>query len=210
MGNTTLLDILCSLTTFGLLLLAVLRLNGAATENNYAYSQNYLLQRNMVVITTLLEDDLKHVGSGIYDADGGIQYADTNDLRYTVCLNPRSTTKNTVEWKLEATAPPNTQNPNIRYISRTVDGVTSMMNLGVTRFVFKYWSILNPDSAMVTPINSANNPNPCGNIGPVSVMLTLESSYKMNQSYMNDTSQYAMVWRQLRSISRNNSLQFPQ
>lgn len=164
MGYTTLLDMIGSITTFGLLLLTVLRLNGAASENNYAYNENYLLQRNMVVLTTMLEDDLKHVGAGVYDPDGGVQYADTNDLKYRVKLNPRSSTINVVEWKFETTAPPSSQNPAIRYISRTVDGVTQMMNVGATRFVFKYWSIFNPDSAMTTPINSATNPNPCGNI----------------------------------------------
>ena len=55
MGTSVMLDILGSLSTFGLLMLAVLRLNAAAGENSYAYNQNYILQRNMVVLTVMLE-----------------------------------------------------------------------------------------------------------------------------------------------------------
>ena len=86
-----------------------------------------------------------------------------------------------------------------------------MMNLGVTLFNFQYWNVADPTTQLSTPINSTTVPNPCGNIGPVSVTIRLESAYKMKLQYTDDTtSQYQMVWRQLRSISRNNSVQFPQ
>jgi hypothetical protein len=210
MGTTTLLDIIGSVSTFGLLLLATLRLNASASENNYAYNQNYLLQRNMVVLTVLLEDDLKHVGAGVNDVNGGVQYADTNELRFRSFLpGNTTTTPNTVAWKYETTKPPNTPNPNIRYLSRTLDGVKTMMNLGVTEFTFHFWNVANPNTPVATPVSALTSPNPCGNIGPVSVSIRLESFYKMKQQYTNDTSQYDMVWRQIRSISRNNSVQFP-
>ena len=124
MGSTTLLDIVSSTVTFGLLLLATLRLNASASEGNYAFNQNYLLQRNMVVLTVLLEDDLRHVGAGVYDDYGGVQYADTSDLKFRAYLPGNNTSiPNVVEWKLEPTAPPNTPNTSVRYLSRTVDGV---------------------------------------------------------------------------------------
>jgi hypothetical protein len=205
MGSTVMLDILGSLTTFGLLLLAVLRLNGASSENSYAYNQNYLLQRNMVVLTVMLEDDLKHVGAGIYDSDGGIQYADTADLIFRTIL-PNTTYISTIEWKLGALVG-TTVNPNIRYLSRIVNGAENKMNLGVTQFAFQYWSVYDPNTRLTTPISTTANGT--GNIGPVSISIRLESPYKMKQLYMNDTSQYDMVWRQIRSVSRNNSIQFP-
>jgi hypothetical protein len=209
MGTSTWLDIIGSITTFGLLLLLTLRLNASASENNYAYSQNYLLQRNMIVLTVMLEDDLKHVGAQVYDDYGGVLLADTSDLRFRAIM-PGSSIVNTVEWKLESTSPPSTPNTRIRNISRTIDGVTKTMNLGVTQFKFQYWSVYNDTLLLATPMNSASFPNPCGNIGPVSVSIRIESPYKMKQQYMMDTSQYDMVWRQIRSISRNNSIQFPQ
>jgi hypothetical protein len=221
MGTSTILDILGSLTTFGLLLIATLELNANASESNYAYTQSYLLQRNMVVLTTMLEDDLKHVGSGVSLIDptityGGIQKADTDDLIFLTVL-PGSSVINTVEWKFEPkVAGPYTDpqmNTNIHYLDRNVDGVTHQMNLGVTRFLINYWNVYDPTAPVVTPITNLSTPN-SGNIGPVSVLIRLESAFKMKQEYTSDTvrgsSQYEMVWRQIRSVSRNNSVQFPQ
>jgi hypothetical protein len=212
MGITYLLDIIGSTLTFGLLVLATLRMNANASENNYAFNQSYLLQRNMVVLTVLMEDDLRHVGSGVYDADGGVELADTSDLRFRTFL-PGNTSgvANRIEWRLETTGPPGITNPNIRYISRTVDGVQKLINLGVTRFNMQYWNVTDPTVLLTTPMVNTTIPNPCGNIGPISVTIQLESAYKMKLNYTSDTtSQYEMVWRQLRSISRNNSVQFPQ
>jgi hypothetical protein len=216
MGSTTLLDIIGSMTTFGLLLLAVLRLNASASENSYAYNQNYLLQRNMVVLTVMLEDDLKHVGMGVYalgDEYGGVLYADTSSLKFRAIMVPGSNKIDTVEWKAEAPPIAGTPNSRIFYVDRILNGKTQRMNLGATRFKFQYWNITDPTPpSLSTPITGTD----CGNIGPVSVEIRLESPYKITEqytrtsSYMADTSQYDMVWRQLRSISRNNSIQFPQ
>jgi hypothetical protein len=210
MGHSTLIDIIGSATTFGLLLLAALRLNASTSESNYAYNQSYLLQRNMVVLTVMLEDDLKHVGAGVLEAGGGVQHADVSDLSFKAALTPGSTPV-LVEWKLESTAPPYSQNPNIRYLSRSINGVKQNLNLGVTKFEIHYWRVDNPNIEISPPINFAPNPNPCGNIGPISVGIRLESYFRLKREYMewNDTSSYVMVWRQIRSISRNNSIQFP-
>jgi hypothetical protein len=45
-----------------------------------------------------------------------------------------------------------------------------------------------------------------GNIGPIEVAIRLESSFRMEQEYMDDTTQYEMLWRQIRTISRNQQL----
>ena len=207
MGTSVMLDIIGSLSTFGLLLLTVLRLNAAAGESTYAYNQNYLLQRNMVVLTVMLESDLKRVGTETYDQYGGIQFADTTDLLFRGVLQ-NDTAISTVEWKL---GPYNgtTPNPNIRFLSRIKNGVESRMNLGVTQFKFAYWSIIDANTKLTTPIIGGAANGGGGNIGPVSVYIRLESPYKMKQQYMSDTSQYDMVWRQIRSVSRNNSIQYP-
>jgi hypothetical protein len=215
MGSSTILDIISSTMTFGLLMLAILRINNSNSESNYAYNQNYLLQRNMVVLTAMLEDDLKHVGAGVYDDAGGVQYADVNDLRFRTMLNRGQTIPNNIEWKYESDTtgiPKGITNPRIHYLDRIVDGVTQRMNLGVTSFAITYWSIMDPDSAMTTPIVATTPPaaNPCGNIGPVSVSVRLESPFKATYLNPTDSVQYYMLWRQIRSISRNNSIQFPQ
>ncbi len=115
-----------------------------------------------------------------------------------------------MEWKLEPTGPTGVQNTNIRYLSRTVDGVKNMMNLGVTVFSLQYYSVYIANTRITPlPITFTSTPN-TGNIGPVSVTLRLESPYRGPAEYLakTDTSAYQMVWRQIRSVSRNNSVQF--
>lgn len=159
MGSSTYLDIIGSMMIFGLLFASMLQLNANASQGNYAYNQNYILQRNMVVLTVLLETDLKHVGDGVFNQNGGIMKADTTDLIFKSVLVPGSGVVNKVEWKLEPagsgtvySAPNNTR---ILYIDRIVDGVTQRMNLGVTKFLLSYWSVYHPDSGITnTPIDT--------------------------------------------------------
>ena len=210
MGHSTLIDIIGSITTFGFLLLIVLKLNAGTNESNSGYYANYLLQSNMVALTTMLEDDLKHVGAGVYDKDGGIQHADWDSLRFREVF-PGNTTASTVEWKFEASAPPDLQNSRIHYLSRSVDGVKTMMNLGVTQFTIQYWRVDVHNTPMQPPI-SLDADTTTGNIGPISVTIRLESPFRPPSEYLaaSDTSEYQMVWREVRSVSRNNAIQFPQ
>ena len=62
MGSSTWLDIIGSMTTFGLLLLIALRLNAGSNENTSAYYANYMLQTNMLTLTVMLETDLRDIG----------------------------------------------------------------------------------------------------------------------------------------------------
>jgi len=214
MGTTTLLDIVGSTMTFGLLLLIVLRLNTSASESNFGYNSNYLLQRNMVALTVMLEDDLKHVGAGVYDIYGGIQLADTSHLIFREKFAGQAL-PSTVEWQMQTTGPTNVQNKRIRYLDRnvTTNGVTttSRMNLGVTQFALQYWRVDVANTLIPIPSGGFSSPT-TGNIGPISVTIQLESPYRPPAEYLSkkDTSEYLMVWRQIRSVSRNNQIQFPQ
>jgi hypothetical protein len=217
MGNSYILDIIGSFSTFGLLMLAALRLNTGASENSFAYNQNYLLQRNMVVLTVMLEQDINHVGVQSGDPYGGIAYADSNDFQFYGDVT-NDGIPDSVEWRVgKPSELPETQNIRDCYVYRRVNGVTTKMNLGVTQFKFRYWKIIDPtDSVVPLPIvhptaatYSATGVS-TGNIGPIDVSIMLESPYRLKQEYTqsNDTSDYQMVWRQLRSVSRNTSIQF--
>jgi hypothetical protein len=202
MGNTTILDILGSTITFGLLFIMALKLNASTSESSFAYNSNFLLQRNMVVLTVMIEEDLRHVGVGAAGTSGGILIADTTQFRFRADLPPTDGVVNIVEYKLGALVP-NSPNPKLRYLSRIIDGTETKMNLGVTEFKFRYWNIADPTWLEATPVPAAR----FGSIGPVEVSIKLESPYKMKQDYMQDTSQFEMLWRQIRSISRNNTVQ---
>jgi len=208
MGSTSLLDIIGSIITFGLLLLTALRLNASASEHSMNYQANYILQRNMVVLTTMLEQDLRHVGAGTNATVTGlipVITADSEDFCFLGDL-----TNNGIIERVEYLVGPtsellDTPNPIDRYLTRIENATTTKMNLGVTKLKFSYYSIFDPTQKLPFPITGGN----LGNIGPIEVQIELQSPYIMKQEYANDTSQYKMLWKQMRMISRNSTLQTP-
>jgi len=200
MGNTVFLDIIGSFITFGLLLLATFRLNAGAAESSSAYYANYMLQTNMLTLTLMLETDLRDIGKNYTRTVANptpIRTATFNEFSFYVGPN-------LIDWQVGYPAElSSTQNPNDRYVRRNVNGTEFKMNLGVTNMTFKYWNITSPTDSMTTPVAQTNY----SLIGPVDVSIQLESPFKRAQQYMNDTSQYEMYWRQIRSVARSTLVQ---
>jgi hypothetical protein len=208
MGSTTWLDILGSMTTFGLLLLTALRLNASASEYSTNYQANYILQRNMVVLTTMLEQDLRHVGANTNATVSlvpPIITADTGDFCFMGDLTNNGGVDQ-VEYKVGLPSElPETPNLNDCYLTRTENGNSVKMNLGVTKFKLKYYNISDPTLPLNTPVTGTA----LGNIGPIEIQIELQSPFIFKQEYANDTSQYQMLWKQMRMVSRNSILQTP-
>jgi hypothetical protein len=208
MGNTTWLDIIGSMTTFGLLLLTALRLNASASEHSTNYQANYILQRNMVVLTTMLEQDLRHVGANTNATVTRVSPIITADSE-RFCFSGDLTNDgiiDQVEYFIGLTSElPETPNPNDRYITRIENGASVRMNLGVTKLKFKYYNISDPTAQLPFPITGTT----LGNIGPIEIQIELGSPFILKQQYAMDTSQYQMLWKQMRMISRNSTLQTP-
>jgi hypothetical protein len=204
MGSTTILDILGSTVTFGLLLVIALRLNASARESTDAYYGSYMLQTNMLTLTVMLEDDLKHIGSWytptvLHPTPLRVVAADEFSFMRGADL---------IDWKVgNPSEIPETPNPNDRYVYRSVNGVPTKMNFGVTTMTFTYWYIIDPTIQAPGPYPLAETS--FGNIGPVDVSIVLESPYKRAQQYMMDSTEYEMYWRQIRSVARTTLVQMP-
>jgi hypothetical protein len=206
MGSTTILDIIGSTVTFGILLIIALRLNASAGESTSAYYASYMLQTNMLTLTTLLEDDLKHVGAWyapIITDPTAIRVAAANEFSFI-----RDSDGKLIDWRVgDSTEVNSPTNPHLRYVYRNVNGVQNRFNLGVTKMTFTYWYIVDPTVVVPggLPIAKAS----FGNIGPIDISIVLESPYKRTQQYMMDTSEYEMYWRQIRSVARTTLVQMP-
>ena len=200
MGSSTWLDIIGSMTTFGLLLLMALRLNASSNESSSAYNANYMLQTNMLNLTVMLETDLRDIGKGYIRTipdPTPLKIAATNQFSFMIGTDR-------IDWIVgDPSEIPETPNPNDRYVYRNVNGVIHKINLGVTKMTFKYWNISSPTDSLTSPVAQTN----LTLIGPVDVSIQLESQYKMTQQYMMDTSQYEMYWRQIRSVARSTLFQ---
>lgn len=207
MGHTTLLDIIGSMVVGGILFIMAFRLNASASESSSAYLANYLLQRNMMGLTVMIEDDLKRVGLNNGNQNGGILTATSNRFRFQTDLQNVGAT-DVVEYFTGPTSElSSTQNPRDFYLYRRVNDDTVRMNFGLTKFEFQYYNIADPTLALLFPITAF------GNIGPIDITIKLESPFAVykesaiQQDYMNDTTQYEMFWRQIRTVSRNTRLQ---
>ena len=200
MGSSIWLDIIGSMTTFGLLLLMALRLNASSNESTSAYNANYMLQTSMLNLTVMLETDLRNIGKNYTRTNADptpLRIAASNEISFMIGPN-------LIDWKVgDPSEIPETPNPNDRYVYRNVNGVTNRINLGVTKMTFKYWNVASSTDSLTTPVAQTN----LTLIGPVDVSIQLESPYKMTQQYMMDTTQYEMYWRQIRSVARSTLFQ---
>ncbi len=62
MGFSTILDVLGATIIGGLLLLVLLRVNANATENKIINGSDKILQRDLVELALIVEDDLRKMG----------------------------------------------------------------------------------------------------------------------------------------------------
>jgi type II secretory pathway component PulJ len=203
MGSSTILDILGSFIVFGLLFIMALRLNASATENNSAYYANYILQRNLIILVTLLEDDFKRIGyckvsTNLPNPADAIVYCDSNKFAFLTDIQNNGGLDR-IEYSLGPTSElTETPNPRDRFLYRKVNsGTADRWNLGITQFKFQYYNYLED---VMTYAQAAVAPS---NVGLVDLSVQLESPSPMQQEYMQDTTQYQIFWRQIRLSSKN-------
>jgi hypothetical protein len=211
MGHSSLLDILGSFFTGGLLLLIALRLNLSTSETRQTYGYNYRNQSNLTTIVMMLEDDFSRIAYcknpanvQVSPANKAILIADSNCFRYLTDLNDDET----VEWVQYSIGltPDETEtiNPNDYYLVKTFSPATGLpqqnWNLGVCQFKFQYFRA-GTEVPMSFPITMF--PDSLLAVGMISLDVRLESPEKPKQEFLGDTSQYQVFWRQVRVTSKN-------
>ena len=205
MGFSTLLDILGSTIIGGLLLMTLLRMNENATENNYLYNGEKIVQQNIVDVVKLIEYDFRKIGycadwEQIPDEAKAIIYADSNKIQYLTDIittsKPYGDAKvDTLTYYLgPASELTITPNPNDRYLYRVVNKETPKgSNLGVTQFKLTYYDA-NGDTIKIMPAK------PPFGISSIQVDVAVENP----SAYGNDYSAAKrVIWRQIRLAARN-------
>jgi len=187
----------------------VLRLSAEAEEAAIMHLSNFLLQRNMVVVSAIIENDLKNMGfnnirqEGYNKATGSsfILFADSNGISFKTDLTPDDGPNEDIITYKEGDLVQYTENPRDRYLERIVNGKRELLNVGLTELRFAYYDVSEPTKKLNFPITSP------GNIGPIEVSIKLETPDRMHPEYSVDTSQYEMYWRQFRIMARRLLLQ---
>jgi hypothetical protein len=215
MGHSSLLDIIGSFATGGLIILIILRLNMSASETRQTYGYNYRNQTNLTTLMMLMEDDFTRIGYSarpndpqVTPATLAILAADSNLFQYRTDINSDSIC-DVIEYSISSTPDISfTENPNDRYLTKKTwmngGGTPDIQHwsLGVTRFNFTYFKS-GTETLMPFPINSGIPGNTPQNIGLIQLDVKLESPEKPKQEFLGDTSQYQVFWRQVRVTSKN-------
>jgi len=201
-GSSTILDIIGSFVTFGVLFLMALRLNASTSESSSAYYENYLLQSNLTTIVTILEDDFSKIGycadpSKINPASLAMRYADTSRIRFWTDIDNNGTVDSIEYYIGPLSELSDTPNPRDRYLYRKINNQDPYrIYVGLTQFRFQY---RRPDDEQIIPFPITNPQT----IGLIELSIALESASPRKQEYMQDSSQYQIFWKQIRLTSKN-------
>jgi hypothetical protein len=209
MGFSTLIDIIGSVVIGGFLLLTLLRMNETATSNNYNYSGERIVQKNLVEVVQLIEYDFRKIGysnnsdeSKFPDQAKSIIQADSTSITFLTDIVASQGTYgdgiiDTVRYYLGPLIA-STPNPNDKILYRVVNHEqASGSNLGVTQFKITYFDDYD------TKLGTFSNPMPSQ---PPFRIKTLEIDVAVENpaAYGKDYSfEKKAIWRQIRLAARN-------
>lgn len=194
MGFQVLIDILGSAIIGGILLLTLLDMKAANTENTYRYSGNQILQSNLISLTEMLDNDFKQIGFGRDSSwSNRLVIASKNRLRFFTDYDANGV-KDYIEYNFSG-ADNTTPNPNDLVLSRIVNGVTTNYSFGVVNFDFIYRNI---SGGTVTNTTTQNDRN---SINSIQIDVKMQSTYIFKRSDVSDPvyeyNKETEAWRRL-------------
>ncbi len=210
MGASTLLDILGSTIVGGLLLLILLRLNGANAQNTYTNSSELIVQQNLTAVVELLEYDFRKIGycadfGAIADPSKAIIYADDSRIEFQTDVAQSKANPfgdgviDTVKYFLgNSPELKTTPNPRDTMLYRVVNHETPKgANMGITLFRLRYYNYLG--ARLTTPIPT----DKLGQIKTIRIDIQIED-VNGYQDVQGDGTQFSSIfWRQIRLVARN-------
>jgi type II secretory pathway component PulJ len=206
MGSQTVLDLIGSSLIFGLLLLMVIRVNGASGESLQSYRADLLVQQNLVMLVGLLEYDFRKIGycknpNKLPDPTKYIRYADSIKIRFYTDVDNDGNVDSLSYYvgpTSEATYSPN---PNDRLFYRVVNNNTPRgVNFGITVFDLQYYDALK--NKLTFPITQP------ALIQTMQITIQIENlaatTLLMNRGTLDLRNQYQTAyWRQVRLVAKN-------
>ena len=213
MGAQVLLDIVGSVIIGGILLLTLQRFNTANVANNYQYSGEMVVQKNLVEVVKQIEYDFRKIG---YNSDythpivrsTAIIKADTSTIWFLTDLTTSTTNYgdgviDTIKYSLGSTSElTSTPNPYDRYLYRQVNNsARKTANLGVTQFKLTYYDA---NDNVMTSLPSTMPALGYG-IMTIKIDVAVENPAAFHDIYGNADYSYQnrALWRQIRLALRN-------
>jgi len=203
MGYATILDIVGSIITGGLLLLILARTNASAIQNTYNNNSDLITQQNLSTIVLLLENDFRKIGymgdyikAGQLDPTKAIIYADTSSIKFLGDIDNNGVMDTVYYYEGPTSELSGTPNPNDRMLYRSISSTNPANNLftksgsmGITQFYLTYFDDFG--NQLSTPVSAP------GSIYEIQITLQVQNTEAYNGQYVTS------YWRQIRLATRN-------
>src|SRR6516162_782763 len=136
---TSVINFIGSAILASLIFASIFGLTHNLNQSNYEKNFELTTQTNAVFLARLMEYDFVKIGFHYPRPAVAIIAADSQSITFKADLLD-SGTVNTVSYAIGPVSDlANTKNPRDRYLYRTLDGVTTSANLGLTRLQFIYY-----------------------------------------------------------------------
>jgi len=194
MGFSTILDILGSVIISGMLLVILMRLSDANTENVFNNGAELSLQQNLAVSAMVLEADFRRIGYcqnyNLIPHTNAIIAASDSSISFLTDVNDVGKI-DTLHYYLGPTSELlSTANPRDRYLYRVVNNEPPKgINLGITQFHLVYFDQLG--DTLHPPITEPSL------IAAMEINIAVENVEGYDQQYS------TAFWRQIRLAAKN-------
>jgi len=173
----------------GLLMIAIVSLNVRMGQNSADITMHSMNQSHISDISEIIKFDFPKIG---YDSDAPIdnpiQVAEKHEIQFLSNLYNTGGSIQTVTWTLGDDALSGSDNSKLRTLTRTIDGDSQNINLGVSRFDLLYFMEGNS-----TPLSFPIDPSDREDINKIEVILEVESKEATGKNNSYTTSS----WRKM-------------
>jgi len=200
-----LIDMVGSIILGGALLVIILNANDNATENNYVYNGNTLVQEMLISTSQFVEGEFRNIGLGVTPGEKTILLADTNYIAFLTDLDRTGMTIDTISYFVgDTTELASTQNDRDMYLHRIVNNGASTKVGVVTVFKLRY--ITRSGEVLPTPVPADR----LTEVFVVEVTVEVQNPYAVSRRAGEDaagqrTALYSSsIWQQTRLASQNS------
>ncbi len=193
MGTSTLLDIMGSLIIGGMLMLNMMRAFNNTSQQSAQFTSEYMVQRNLVELTSMLEYDFRKIGyqrgqENLAYAANALKSVAKEKIEFYADLDNNGS-QETVEYSVGSkSALTKTPNPDDLPFFRKINGAgVSNGSYGIVELRFEYFDYTG--GLLSLPISNL------GTIATISITVTCESPFFNAQQENYNATAY---WKQIR------------
>ena len=161
----------------GFLMIMIFTINYNVGFSNQEVTTTLIKKTHSQAVQEMIINDIPKIG---YQKDSVITTkflkADEHEISFYSDLD-NSGDVELITWKYDPdNAPDHANNPHVDMLSRTVDGVTTEIPVGITDFEIRYFDQYGSTTPMSTPVSSSNFEN----ILQIEIEFEMQNDYSLN------------------------------